>query len=275
MNIQYLKSQKLPLFLLFVLILTSCNSHKNLRYLEDVHTLDAAILSQTKGVHEAKIMPNDILSITVNSEIKGAAEDFNLPLLPSGSEVGVQRRVGAGSSSTGTLQNYLVNKEGAINFPVLGTMQLEGMTITEAENLIVNAIYPHYIATKPIVNIRHLNFEVSVLGEVSKPGIYKTDNGQMTILDALAAAGDMTIFGKRENVLLVRTQPNGELKFHEINLRDKNSVLNKELFYMQQNDKLYVHVNKARGNSSRFGTLETVGLSAISIIISIITLATR
>lgn len=262
-------------FLVLVFALSACNSHKNLRYLEDVSTLDSAILSQTKGVYEAKIMPNDILSITVNSEIKGAAEDFNLPLLPTGSELGLQTRIGGGSSTTGTLQNYLVNKDGTINFPVLGNLNLNGMTIVEAQEYIANAIYPHYISTKPIVNIRQLNFSISVLGEVNKPGIYKTDNGQMTILDALAAAGDMTIYGKRDNVLLVRTNVDGELAFHEINLKDKKTVLNKETFYLQQNDKLYVQVNRARGNSSSFGTLETITLSALSVIISVITLATR
>ena len=149
------------------------------------------------------------------------------------------------------------------------------MTPRDAQDYIANSIYPHYIATKPIVTIRQLNFEITVLGEVQKPGLYKSDNGQMTILDALAAAGDMTIYGKRDDVLLVRTMENGELTFHQINLKNRSVALDKDLFYLQQNDKLYVHANKARGNSSRFGTLETVGLSALSVIISVIAIVTR
>lgn len=270
-------STKAPLLAILVLsaYLSSCTSYKKLTYLEGVQDISASTLANMGGVHEPRIMPNDILSITVNSEIKGAAEDFNLPLIAPGSESEIQKSYNTSNTSTGTLQNYLVDKDGAINFPVLGRLDLNGMTISDAENFIESAIYPQYITVRPIVTIRQLNFYVSVLGEVNKPGIYKTDNGQMTILDALAAAGDMTIYGVRDNVLLVRTESNGELSFHQINLQDKNTVLDKNFFYLQQNDKLYVQVNKAKGNSSRFGTLETVGLSALSVIISLIAIATR
>lgn len=272
MNLSFFK---LILFGAIVACLASCNTHKNLIYLQDAHLIGADSLAQTKGIHESRIMANDILSITVNSEIKGAAIDFNLPLLPSGTEEAIQKRTNTGGNTSGSLQNYLVDKDGTINFPVLGELKIVGMTIKEVQEHIANVIYPQYIATKPIVNVRQLNFEVSVLGEVNKPGIYKADNGQMTILDALAVAGDMTIYGQRNNVLLVRVQEDGELAFHQINLRDKNLALNKDFFYLQQNDKLYIPLNKARGNSSRFGTLETVALSAVSVIISVIAIATR
>ena len=255
--------------------LFSCNAHKGLYYLKDAHLYQSDSLSLTKGIHEPKIMPNDLLSIIVSSEIKSAAEDFNLPLMPTNSELTQQTRISSSSATTGTLQNYLVDRDGKINFPVLGQLKLSGMTPREAQEYIANAICPHYIATKPIVNIRQLNFEIAVLGEVQKPGLYTSDNGQMTILDALAAAGDMTIYGKRDDVLLVRTMENGELAFHNINLKKRDVALNKDLFYLQQNDKLYVHANKARGNSSRFGTLETIGLSALSVIISVVAIITR
>lgn len=247
----------------------SCNSYKDLIYLNDINEKDSAYLSEIGSVHEPKIRPNDILSISVISEIRGAAEDFNLPLLAVGSESDVQV-VGASRNSSGTLQNYLVDKDGKIDFPVLGSLTLKDMTVTEAQEYIQNAIYPEYIYTKPIVNIRQLNFTISVLGEVNKPGTYKADNGQITIFDALAAAGDMTIFGKRDNILLMRTQNNGKLTFHRIDIRNKNTVLNKNIYYLQQNDKLYVQANKAKGNSSSFGTMQTVGISALSVIISVI-----
>ncbi len=268
-------SVKTSFLLIAIASLFSCNSHKNLYYLDNAHLYGADSLALTKGIHESKILPNDILSIIVSSEVKGAAEDFNLPLMPTNSDLTQQTRISSSTATTGTLQNYLVDKDGLINFPVLGELQLSGMTIKEAQEHIANAIYPQYIATKPIVNIRQLNFEVAILGEVKNPGLYKVDNGQMTILDALAAAGDMTIYGKRDNLLLVRVQENGELAFHQINLRDRSIALNKDLFYLQQNDKLYVHANKARGNSSSFGTLETIGLSALSVIISVIAIITR
>ena len=263
------------LFLAVLFCFPSCRAYKNLYYLEGAPMLEKEYLEMTKGVHEAIIKPSDILSITVNSEIKGAAEDFNLPMIPTNSNLAVRTQVVASSHTSGTLQNYLVDKEGTINFPVLGTLKLAGMTIQQAQEHIAGAISPQYIGTKPIVNVRQLNFQVSVLGEVKNPGIYKVENGQMTILDALAAAGDMTIYGKRDNVLLVRIQDDGELAFHKIDLRDKHFVLNKDLFYLQQSDKIYVQPNRARGNSSSFGTLETITLSALSVLISIIAIATR
>jgi polysaccharide export outer membrane protein len=149
------------------------------------------------------------------------------------------------------------------------------MTTGEARNYLVSLIYPRYIVEKPIVNVRFVNFGVSVLGEVAKPGIYASANGQMTILDALAAAGDMTIYGKRDNVLLVRLLEDGEVAMHRINMQDKNLVLNRDIFYLQQNDKIYVEPNKAKGNNSNFGTLQTIGLSALSIVISVIAIITR
>lgn len=263
------------LVLTLIVGLPSCRSYKKLYYFDGVTEFEKEHLTSTQGVHESIIKPNDILSITVSSEVKGAAEDFNLPILPTYSNQSLQTQVTNSSGYSGTLQNYLVDKDGHINFPVLGTLKLAGMTVREAQTFLAGQIYPQYIATEPVVNIRQLNFEISVLGEVKNPGIYNAVNGQMTILDALAAAGDMTIYGKRENVLLVRVQDDGELAFHNINMRDKNTVLNKDLFYLQQNDKLYIHPNKARGNSSGFGTLETVTLSALSILISIISIAIR
>lgn len=258
----------------FFLFLSSCTAYKEIPYLQNADQISPYETSLTVGVHESRIMPNDILSITVNSTVVGAATDFNLPLVPSSLTNPVQTTVTA-TSTTGSLQNYIVDKNGYINFPVLGALKVNGMTTEQAGEYISSLIFPKYIAIKPIVNVRFLNFQVSVLGEVAKPGIYKSDNGQMTIFDALAAAGDLTIYGKRKNVLLVRTYDNGEIAMHRINLQDKSTLLDKNTFYLQQNDKLYIEPNKTKGNNSRFGTLESIGLSAVSIIISLIAIITR
>lgn len=254
---------------------SSCNAYKELPYLKNGEQLSPDILQQTAGVHEAKIMPNDIISITVNSSIPGATTDFNLPVVPANTEEVIQKTLTTATSTTGSLQNYIVDKNGDINFPVLGELKLGGLTTKDAQDYIATLIYPKYITVKPIVNIRLLNFEVSVLGEVARPGIYNSKNGQMTILDALAAAGDMTVYGKRDNVLLVRTEENGKIAMYNINLQDKNLVLNKDLFYLQQNDKLIVETNKAKGNNSRFGSFESISLSAVSIIISVVAILIR
>lgn len=262
------------LILLQALCLQSCDSYKRLPYLTEVETLTPEQLALTRGINEARIKPNDILKITVNSIIPGATSDFNLPLVPS-SQSTVQTSISTASSTTGSLQNYTVNNNGYINFPVIGEILLSGMTIEEAKGYIVSLIYPKYISEKPIVNIDILNFKVAVLGEVAKPGVYESINAQMTLFDALAAAGDLTIYGKRDNVLLLRTKDDGELVTYRLNLQDKDLVLNKDLYYLQQNDKLIVEVNKAKGNNSRFGTVESIGISTLSIIISLIAIITR
>jgi polysaccharide export outer membrane protein len=251
--------------LLFVsVLLLSCAAHKQLPYLKKAAMNEK--LSTT--IHEAKIMPDDVISITVNSTLQGAVNDFNLPLVPNNMSSPLQTTVQASSYNSGSLQNYIVQKDGTINFPVLGTVTLVGMTAQQAQEHLASLIYPRYIAEKPIINVRFVNFQVSVLGEVNRPGTFNSVNGQMTILDALAAAGDMTIYGKRTNILLIRTNEKGETIFQRISLQDKNIVANSELFYMQQNDKLYVETNRAKGNNSAFGTIQTLSLSAVSIVIS-------
>ncbi|MCL2597157.1 MAG: polysaccharide biosynthesis/export family protein [Paludibacter sp.] len=259
----------LILAVLFVIILftTSCTAYKKLPYMQ---TAQNAELLKTV-THQPKIMPNDILSITVNSSIAGAATSFNLPLVPAGISNIVQSSAGTGGG--GSLQNYLVDQFGNINFPVLGTINIAGMTLKEAQNYIASLIFPQYISENPIVNIRLLNFQVAVLGEVNRPGTYSSSNGQMTVLDAIADAGDLTIYGKRDNILLVRTDGNGQTKFFRFDIQDKNFINNHELFFLQQNDKLYVEANKAKGNNSAFGTMQSMTLSIIGTSISVISLA--
>ena len=262
-NIKFILSA----LVIIVLCTTSCTAYKKLPYME---TAKNSELLNTVA-HQPKIMPNDILSITVNSSIEGAAASFNLPLIPSGTSNIIQSSTGG--SSGGSLQNYFVDQQGNINFPVLGTLKIAGMTLKEAQIYIASLIFPQYIAENPIVNVRLLNFQVSVLGEVNRPGNYSSSNGQMTVLDALAHAGDMTIYGKRNNILLVRTDENGETKFFRFDIQNKNFINNHELFFLQQNDKLYVEANKAKGNNSAFGTMQSMTLSIIGTSISVISLA--
>lgn len=265
---KHLSGNFTSLLLFLTIVFSSCNSYKQLPYLKDAGEISPEILSTS--IHEAKIMPNDIISITVNSTVPGAAVDFNLPLVPTNLSSPLQTTIAPSTANSGGLQNYMVNKDGKIDFPVLGTLKVGGMTTNEVQDYLVSLIYPRYIVEKPIVNVRFLNFEVSVLGEVNKPGVYNSQNGQITIFDALAEAGDMTIYGKRDNVLLVRTLESGETAMYRINMQDKNLLKNENIFYMQQNDKLYVETNKAKGNNSSFGTMQSIGLSALSIIVSVI-----
>lgn len=273
--------KKISYLLTFILLLSvslifnSCNTYKKLPYLDDLDSEKRTELLSSNGVYEVIIKPNDILSITVNSTVQGAATDFNLPLVPSNYNDALQTSISSATSTSGGLQNYLVDKDGMINFPVLGKIKVAGMSVKQIQDHITRIIYPQYISVEPIVNVRLLNFKVSVLGEVNKPGIYESENGQMTILDALAAAGDMTIYGKRDNVVLMRITDTGDIMTYKINLQSKDIAVDKNTFYLQQNDKLYIETNKAKGNNSAFGTVQTIGISALSILISIVAIVTR
>lgn len=272
---RFLSKKTLLFSLLAIALFSSCTAYKKIPYLKDVDDLSQADLLNSAMNYQARIKPNDILSITVNTPTNAAAKDFNLPLIPAEANDVIQSRVSSTAGGYGSLQNYIVNNEGEVNFPILGKLKIGGLTQLEAEAKIYSLIYPHYLKEEPIVNVRFLNYKVAVLGEVKNPGIYTSSNGQMTLFDAIAYAGDLTIYGKRNNILLIRENENGERKIFRIDLQDKNTLLANETYYLQQNDKIYVEPNKSRGNSSQIGTLETLTLSSISLLISIISIITR
>lgn len=261
--------------LLIVLVLGSCTAHKKIPYLIDADSITSEEFALSAKNYEAKIMPKDILSITVNTPTNIGTKDFNLPLLPTGSEALAQTQISITTQSTGTLQSYIVDNDGNIVFPVIGVVKIGGLTKAEAQNKLKELIFPQYLKDEPIVNIRFLNYKVTVIGEVAKPGIYSAANEQMTLFDAIAYAGDLTVYGKRDNILLIREGADGERKTYRIDLQSKDILLNNDLYYLQQNDKIYVSPNKAKGNNSQFGTLESLAISGLSLLISIISIITR
>lgn len=272
-----MKSIKTFYFLIAAVILSfsSCTAYKKIPYIQGADTLSQKELANSALNYEAKVMPNDILLITVNTLTPEASKDFNLPLIPSNSKSVMPTELNSASSEYGSLQNYIVDKEGFINFPVLGKVKVGGLTKAGVEKMLHDAIYPTYTKENPVVTMRFLNYQVTVLGEVAKPGRYASQNAQMTIFDALALAGDLTIYGKRKNLLLLRTDETGQKQVYPIDLQDRKLLLKNDLYYLQQNDVLYVEPNKSKGNNSQFGTLEGMTLSAISILISVISIITR
>ena len=263
--------------LLIPILLGSCTAYKKISYVTDAELITSEEFAEAAKNYEAKIMPKDVLSITVNTPTREAASDFNLPILPSGSNNVLQTQISnySGTAASGSLQNYIVDNNGYINFPVIGKIEIGGLTKKEAEGKIYSLIYPKYLKEEPIVNIRFLSYRVAVLGEVAKPGLYISENEQMTLFDALASAGDLTIYGNRKNVLLVRESASGERSVRRIDLQDKNVLLDNDIYYLQQNDKIIVSPNKAKGNNSSFGTFESLALSGLSILISVIAIITR
>ena len=144
---------------------------------------------------------------------------------------------------------YLVDQNGDIEFPVVGRIHVGGKDKNEVERMIQEALYPKYLNELPQVSVWIQNFSISVLGDVTKPGTFKIDNERVSILDAIALAGDLAITGRRDNVLLVRHNADGSKKVVRFNLNDKD-LISSPYFYLQQNDVVYVQPNKSKANSA-------------------------
>lgn len=248
---------------LVVLSFFSCGSTKNVAYFKNADTIS---LAASKGLFDAKIMPKDLLTITVSTTNPKAAAPFNLtiqdPLRSSGSL----------SYSQGNLLQYLVDNDGAIIFPVVGKVNVAGLTKRECETLLHDKIKPFMAENEnPIVTVKMASFKISVLGEVGHPGVFTVETEKMSILQALANAGDLTIYGKRDNVMLVREDANGEKTIHRLNLNDAN-LINSPYYYLQQNDAIIVEPNKVKAQNSAIGQSTTLMISAVGILTSVASL---
>ncbi len=245
--------------------LTSCST-ANVTYLKNADRVSEQQLKNSAFVYEAKIMPKDELTISVYTEVPEAASSFNL-----GSNAGSGVNM-VGGITGATLQTYIVNNSGDIEYPVVGRLHVQGLTRNEVQDLVKNKIFPQYITKLPMVVVRFKNYKISVLGEVAHPGTFVLPNEQCTIFDALAQAGDLTVYGKRENVLLVRELADGTKQMRRINLQDARLMLDPEIYYLQQNDVLYIEPNKTKAKTARVGASDTFTVSIISTLISIATL---
>ena len=254
----------LSMIVLSIIFLSSCNSYKKVGYFKGIDELSSEQLAHNKP-KESRILPYDVLAITVNAINPGAAVPFNLPLMPV-----INDGLGGITNTVGT-QTYMVDKNGNIEFPILGQIMVSGKTRLELEEYIGNAIYPKYITEKPIVTARSINRRISILGEVNRPGLHAFSTDRISLFEALAMAGDLTIYGRRDNVLLKREHADGTNEYIRLDLQDKNLVLS-PYFYLQQNDALYVEPNRAKGNNSSIGATENITISAISILVSVATL---
>ncbi|GHS91017.1 sugar transporter [Bacteroidia bacterium] len=249
-------------------ILSSCSSYKKVPYLEQPEILRESNYPVYVKNTTVKYQPEDILSITVNSSREPAiASAFNLPIQPSSTTYeGTTETVSQGLGR----QTYLVNSEGKIDFPILGTIKVAGMNRSELEAYLKKE-FKQYIKEDPVITIRLMNYRVSVLGEVARPGQYSVSRDKINVLEALSLAGDMTIYGKRDNVTLMRETPEGEMKLVRLNL-NSTEVLSSPYFYLQQNDVIYVEPNKAKAKSSDIGTQTTVMISIGSLLLGIVNL---
>ena len=244
-------------------ILGACSSYKSVPYLQDAALNETMVAAEP--LYDAKIMPKDLLTVTVNTTDPEAAAPFNMTV-QTAQNLATSRT----SYSQPVLQQYLVNNDGTIDFPVLGRLQVGGLTKGEAENLIRENLKP-YLKEVPIVTVRMANYKISVLGEVARPGTFTVSNEKVNVLEALAMAGDLTIWGMRDNVKLVREDAKGTRSIVELDLT-KSDLIASPYYYLQQNDILYVTPNKTKAKNSDIGQSTSLWVSATSILVSVASL---
>ena len=251
------------ILLLATTLLSSCGTTKQIAYLQNS---DSISFEKSRFLYDARIMPKDQITISVNTTTPEASVPFNLLLQNSYTQ---GRSV---QSSAGTLMPYLVDNDGFINFPIVGKLKVGGLTKAEAEQLVTEKIRP-YLAEgeNPVVTVTMASYSVSVLGEVNHPGTFQVSREKITILEALAQAGDLTIYGVRDRVKLIREDATGKKSIETLNLCDAN-IINSPYYYLQQNDVVYVEPNKIKAQNSKVGQTTTLWFSATSILVSLTSL---
>ena len=250
--------------LLLSFLLTSCESYKKVPYLQDVDVITQT--SQQEKLYDAKIMPKDLLTIVVSCTNPELAAPFNLTVI---STVNLST-TNIVTTSQPVLQQYLVDNEGMISFPVLGELKVRGLTKRQAEQMIIDKLKP-YMKETPIVTVRIMNYKISVIGEVAHPGTFTISNEKVNLLEALAMAGDMTIYGLRDNVKLIREDATGKQEIITLDLNKAETLLSPN-YWLQQNDVVYVTPNKAKARNSDVGNSTSLWFSATSIVVSIASL---
>ncbi len=240
----------------------SCRSAKDVAYFQNI---DSISLAASKGLYTARIMPKDELTITVNSTDPSAAVAFNLSVQQTSNN-------STNLSTQQALVTYLVDNEGMINFPKLGRIHVAGMTKQELQDYIAEKIAPNFSADEhPIVTVRMSNYRVTVIGEVTSPKVVNVSSEKMSVLEALANAGDLSIYGTRTDVLLIREDATGQKSAHRLDLTDAN-IINSPYYYVQQNDVIYVTPNKTKAKNSDIGQSTTLWFSFTSILVSVASL---
>ena len=237
---------------------TACTSTKKIIYLQDVVPLKQQEIEQK---YEVIIHGDDLLAVMVNSRDPELALPFNMPMVSYqlGSNTGGQQRV----------LGYLVDTNGNIDFPILGEIHVEGLTRMQLTELIKNKLIEGDLIKDPIVTVQFLNFKISVMGEVGRPGSFTISGDRITLLEALSMAGDLTIYGRRDRVGVIR-ENNGKrtILFHDLRSAD---IFNSPCYYLQQNDIVYVEPNKAKSGQSSINQNNSIGVwvSVISLLTTI------
>lgn len=237
---------------LALLLITSCASREDIAYFSETGVSNA---TKKLGNYAPTLSADDLLEISVAALDMQAVGPFN--------GIGIEGDVSASVKKT-----YLIDQNGEIEFPIVGIVKLEGLTRLEATDVLKEKIEAY--VKNPIVNLKIVNFKITVLGEVARPGTFNIDHERVTILEALGLAGDMTIFGERQNVLVIREQ-DGKKSYTRVDLTT-DEVFKSPVYYLTQNDVLYIEPNGDRMNQSK-SNLSQIALPIIGILLSAGTLA--
>jgi len=250
--------------LVFPLIISSCGSSEKIAYVQNPEQMSNVT---NQKLFDARIMPKDILTVTVTTIDPEAAVPFNLSVPTTVSQANTKTL-----TSQPVLQDYLVANDGTIDFPIIGEIKVAGLTKKECEAMILEKIRPYLAETeKPIVTVRMSSYSIAVLGEVKTPGSFPVSREKINVFEALAMAGDMTIYGVRDRVRLIREDAKGNKEIQILDLTDAN-IINSPYYYLQQNDIIYVEPSKVKKQDARVGSMTNLWFSATSILVSVASL---
>ena len=252
-------------FTIFLIALASCKEAKQVIYLKEAETLPIELLQQKSEPANVKIAIGDELSLKIESDDQESVAMFNRDVLVSS-----ENQLSTTKNTSDV--SYKVDVNGNITLPIIGKVSVVGLTIYEAEQLIASLIYPQYVKKEPVVTMGISNFKITILGDVNSPGVIDIEKDRVNILEALAMVGDLNITGRRNNVMLIRTQDDGSREIYRYDLNDKY-LLFSPYFNLKQNDMIYVEQNRSKTrNAFTLPTVVTFSLSMVSTVVSIATL---
>ena len=260
---KFLKSNYLLLFAL-LLVLSSCDMSKRITYFQDIQDQRTTYINE-QPTPEIRLRPEDKISIIVNTKVPELTALFNLPY--TARVLGSQNEQ-LSSNSQGT-SGYIIKADGTIDFPVLGMVQAAGKTRDELAAHIKSELIDRNLVNDPVVTVEFVNLKFSVMGEVRSPGSYPITRDHITLLDALSMAGDLTIDGKRDNIMVLRPNAAGKLTAYTVDMLSFNDVQHSPAYFIHQNDYIYVEPNKKRANQS---TVNANTVQSASFWISVISL---
>ena len=247
---------------LIVVVSTSCASRQDIVYFQDEPLTEVESIDNS---FQLTYKPNDILTIDVSALDPDAVRPFNLAAVMYSNNNTNPGSTNLNANGQVIRQTYLVDNDGGIEFPVLGTINIGGKTRAEVTELLKQRLSDY--VKDPIVNIRLINFTVTVLGEVNRPGTYTIQDERISLNEALGLAGDLTIYGRRDNVFLIR-EVNGEKKYAKFDMTSIN-VVNSPVYYLSQNDVVYVEPNGSRVRQSSYNQTTPVIISAVATLATI------